>query len=751
MKTRRQYRHGGALYNEASVPSEPGKTGLAAARTIFQPGRNCVAVTRADEVSLLVDSAAYYRDFMRSALLARESLLILGWDFHTRTPLLCADDVLSEDPRAPRQLGEFLDYLCRRRPQLRIRVLVWDFPTLFGTEREFPLFYSLRWTRHRHIELRYDGTHRFGGSHHQKVVVVDERIAYCGGIDLTGARWDTCGHLGADSRRLHLDKPYAPMHDLMLKVTGATADTLGALARQRWRHAGGSAREPTARSTRLTTIGQAAAADAPHARNLRVAISRTFAAQNETGVGVREVEQLYLDMIRAARHSILVENQYFTAQGVGDALAERLAEPDGPEVVIVLRLLSHGWLEEMTMERLRSALLRRLQDIGGPRRIQVYYPHVENLAAGMCVDVHSKLMIVDDQWLRVGSANLANRSMRLDSECDLTIEAQQDPQAQLFIRRARATLLGEHLDCEPAVVEQCIAKHGSLIGAIEALRGRPRTLLPLQVPDMAQAPELLAEVGDPEQPVSFETLRRLLARHSEDHATNPHAPPSRRRLWIAAAAVLVVTLACTLFWKYSPLAADIRPDKVIHWARQLGALPWAPLVVLLAYTPGCLVFFPRPLITLFAVVAFGPWLGFVYSLGGLLIAALALYGAGRLMDRDRVERFAGEEVHQMMQVLRRRGLIAMTALRLVPLAPFSVEGVMAGAIRIKLWHYTFGTALGMAPGTLAATVFSDQLKNAVGEDADQVNYWLLGLVVVLLAGGAWFVRRWFRREQKRLH
>jgi phospholipase D1/2 len=215
--------------------------------------------------------------------------------------------------------------------------------------------------------------------------------------------------------------------------------------------------------------------------------------------------------------------------------------------------------------------------------------------------------------------------------------------------------------------------------------------------------------------------------------------------------VLGVTLACTLFWKYSPLAQDIRPDKVIQWARRLGALPWAPLLVLLAYTPGCLVFFPRPLITLFAVVAFGPWLGCVYSLGGLLIAALSLYGAGRLMDRDKVEQFAGAEVQQIMDVLRRRGLFAMTALRLVPLAPFSIEGVMAGAIRIKLWHYMLGTALGMLPGTLAATVFSDQLKNAVGEDADKVNYWLLGLVTVLLVGGAWFVRRWFRHERSRMH
>lgn len=739
------------MYSEASVPPRPGETGLAAVRTIFEPGRNCVAVTTADAATLLVDAAAYYREFMRSALLARHSIYILGWDFHTRTPLLCDDDALAEDPRAPRALGEFLNYLCKRRRRLRIYALIWDFPTLFGIKREFPLFYGLRWRPNSRVQLRYDDTHRLGGSHHQKVVVIDDRIAFCGGIDLTGERWDTCAHLGSDPRRVHDDKPYAPVHDLMLRVTGETAQALGTLARQRWRHVGGKLEEPPTPTPRVTGIAPGAAVDAPHARNLRVAVSRTFAPQKETDVGVREVEELYIDMIRAARHSILVENQYFTAQGIGDALAARLAEPDGPEVVVVLRLLSHGWLEELTMERLRSALIRRLLDIGGPSRIRIYYPQVENLAAGQCVDVHSKLMIVDDQLLRVGSANLANRSMRLDSECDLTVEAQQDAQARLFIRRVRSTLLGEHLDQKPEVVEQAIARHGTLIGAIEALRERRRTLLPLQVPAAGKAPEVLAQLGDPEQPVSLDVLRSLFAPNQEGQATTTPARKAKVRLLKIAAAILVVTLAFMLFWRYSPLAEQIKPDKVIRWAREFGRQPWAPLIVLFAYTPGCLVFFPRPLITLFAVAAFGPWLGFAYSLAGLLIAALALYGAGCLMDRSRVEQFAGPEIGHIMEVLRRRGLIAMTALRMVPLAPFSVEGVMAGAIRIKLWHYALGTLFGMLPGTLAATVFSDQLKNAVGDDADKVNYWLLALVVMLLVGGAWFVRRWFAREQSRTH
>ncbi len=109
-------------------------------------------------------------------------------------------------------------------------------------------------------------------------------------------------------------------------------------------------------------------------------------------------------------------------------------------------------------------------------------------------------------------------------------------------------------------------------------------------------------------------------------------------------------------------------------------------------------------------MAFGPWLGFAYSLGGLVIAALATYFAGKLMHPHEVQRRAGPRVTQIMQVLRKRGLLAVTALRLVPLAPFAVEGAVAGAINLKLWHYTVGSAIGMLPGTLAATVFSDELR-----------------------------------------
>jgi uncharacterized membrane protein YdjX (TVP38/TMEM64 family) len=97
------------------------------------------------------------------------------------------------------------------------------------------------------------------------------------------------------------------------------------------------------------------------------------------------------------------------------------------------------------------------------------------------------------------------------------------------------------------------------------------------------------------------------------------------------------------------------------------------------------------------------------------------------------------------EVLRTRGIVAMTALRLVPVAPFSVEGVIAGAVRVKFLDYMIGTFLGLLPGVLAATVFADQFEAAVRRDAG-INYWLVGGVAVVFACGIYAVRAWFKKQ-----
>ncbi|HVE49408.1 MAG TPA: TVP38/TMEM64 family protein [Casimicrobiaceae bacterium] len=199
-------------------------------------------------------------------------------------------------------------------------------------------------------------------------------------------------------------------------------------------------------------------------------------------------------------------------------------------------------------------------------------------------------------------------------------------------------------------------------------------------------------------------------------------------------------------WRYTPLHDYLTPERIFDWAQTFGRTWWAPIAVVLAYSPACLTMFPRPLITLFAVIAFGPWLGFTYSMTGILLAALMTYVIGKKLPEDTVRRLAGEKMDSLGEVLRRRGFVACLAVRIVPAAPFAVEGFVAGNIGIKLRDFMLGTFVGMLPGTLTTTIFGDQIQTAL-EDPSRINWWLVAGVVVLFIAMIWFVRRWFKKEQ----
>jgi phospholipase D1/2 len=700
-------------------------------------GRNCWRIEHASRAGFVVDADAYFKAFVEAASHARRSILITGWDFHSRTRLLCPNGQECE-----LELGRFLNDLVRRHRELHVNILIWDYPMIFGLDREWAPLYSLSWKPHRRITFRYDNTHPVGGSHHQKIVVIDDAVAFSGGIDLTSRRWDTCEHSPQNQHRVMAGTPYPPFHDMMMAVEGPAARALGDLVRERWHIATHARLDPPWKKKNLfRRVGPHPAGSIwppsiEHpVRDVAVGISRTTPPVNGHD-GAREVEALYLDMIAAARHSIYIENQYFTADKVGDALAARLREPDGPEVVVVLRELSHGWLEEVTMQTLRTKLIARLRAADVHGRLRVYYPFIDGLKSGTCIDVHSKFIVVDDEIVRVGSANLANRSMGLDTECDLTIEAQGRDDVREAIRELRAELLGEHLGCEPARVRETIERAGSLRAAIEELQTNERTLKPLaDLPSVSPTVLSVVSVADPEKPVALSDLADLLS--SDDETTEGPRSPA----WGKIAAFAVVCLALTALWKYTPLATFLDGNQITGWARRAGDEWWVPILTVLAYTPVAFTLFPRPLVTLFAVIAFGPLMGFVYAMLGIELSAWVSFMLGKKMDRNTVRRIAGRKLNSILQVLRRRGLIAMTALRLVPIAPFLVEGVVAGAMRVKLSDFMIGTGLGMLPGTLTSTVFGDQLQVWL-EDPSRINYWLIALVLGLLGIATWLVRRW---------
>lgn len=706
----------------------PAASTKARAVSLFEPGRNCMAVVQAKRAALLVDAADYFRAFRDACMRARESIVILCWDFNSGTRLdyhECADP--------PPLLGDFLNYLAKRRRGLRIHVLNWDYPMVFSANRELRPIYGVGWQPHRRVRVRYDNTHPPGGSQHQKIVVIDDAVAFCGGLDLTLRRWDSPAHKAQDERRVCDGNPYPPFHDVMTLVDGEAAAALGEVARARWLNA-------TGRRIRQATAG----ADpwpqtlTPQMTEVVAAIARTF-PDMQPNVEVREVEALYLDMIAAARDVIFLENQYFTSDRVGEALAKRLAEDDPPEIVVITRLLSHGWLEQHTMEVLRTRMVRRLRDADTKGCFEIYAPHVAGLKEGTCVDVHSKVAVIDDRWLRVGSANISNRSMGLDTECDVAYEAGGNGAHRAAIAGFRDQLISEHLGVPAQQWRAALEAHGSCHAAIRALRREERTLKPLEhLAELSEAAMAVVSVADPERPVSLDMLVEQFS--PGDSAAAPRRGPAWGR--IVGFALVLVGLA--LAWRYTPLADLLTAERVREWARAAGGTWWAGAAVVAAYVPATFVMFPRPLITIFAVMALGPWLGFGAAMTGVGLAGICLYYLGRAMKRDTVRRIAGASLNRMTKLLRRHGLSAAFACSVAPVAPFIAVGMVAGAMRVKLWHYLAGMLGGMLPGALAATLFADQLAAAL-DDPGRINWWLVALVVLAFVGLMLAARRWLKR------
>jgi uncharacterized membrane protein YdjX (TVP38/TMEM64 family) len=568
---------------------------------------------------------------------------------------------------------------------------------------------------------------------------MDDALAFLGGLDLTRCRWDTPEHRADDPRRVNVNgAPYQPFHDVQMMVDGEAAAVLGELARERWRRATGEELHRTPADAGDPWPLEAT----PAMTRVEVTIARTEPAF-EGRPAVREVERTYLDAIAAARHCLYIENQYLTSRSVTEALAARLQAEQGPEIVVVLPRKTDGWLEQATMDVLRGRVLRQLREADRHGRLRIYYPDVPGLEENQQVIVHAKLLVADNALVRVGSANLSNRSMGLDSECDLVIAARGREDLEQAIIDFRNRLLGEHLGVEPGAVAAAIQRTASLIGAIESLGGGPRTLRDLHgaVPEALDKLVPEASLIDPEKPLDLEHLTaQILPAENRDEEKTPGA-----RYWIKGLVLLGLFLGLAAAWRWTPLGEWLDADALAARAQALGRSPLGPLAVLAAFAIGSVTAFPITVLIVVTALVFGPVLGFVYALVGTLAGAVLTYAIGHRMGRDIIRRFAGSRLNRVSRQLGQRGALAVAVVRVVPVAPFTVVNLVAGASHIRFRDFFLGTLLGMGPGMLALTVFADGLYQAFRDPQPATLAWVAG--VLLVAGTLLAVaQRWLTRR-----
>ena len=479
-------------------------------RVLFAPGVNCKSVARADHASVIIDGEQYFADLKTALESAKSQIVFVGWDFDTRVSL--------EGGAKGHSLRQFIGILLKRNKALRIYILKWNFGAIKVLFRGRMIFTIIRWMISDRLRIKFDSLHPIGASHHQKLVVVDGKLAFCGGIDATSGRWDTREHADNDPRRLTPDeKPAEPWHDLSMVFDGPAAKQVHEVAADRWERATGKP---------LPKVSVDAAwpfKEAATFTSVDIALARTR-GEYQDAPSIRENEALFLDMIANANRFLYAENQYFASRTIAAAIAHRLQENDPPEFVIVMPEKAEGWLEQVAMDTARSQLVAMIGALDPRRRFRIYHPFTRG---GTAIYVHAKLTIVDDQIIRIGSSNMNNRSLGFDSECDVAIAAAATGNVEVrnAIRSIRISLLAEHLDCEQSELGRLVDSE-SMISAIEKLRSPRRSLRPFEQEENSDLAEYIAShnlldpIGEDDLACELQTPPRRLRSRFKFHGSN---------------------------------------------------------------------------------------------------------------------------------------------------------------------------------------------------------------------------------------
>lgn len=659
---------------------------------LLQPGRNVWRLARAKRAAVLVDAGAYYGVLRKAMLAATHSIHIVGWDIDSRMRLVGPSGTC--DDGFPETLGAFLSALVKRRPWLRIRLLLWDYSMVFALQRELAPTISFLWLTPRQIEICLDDVLPMAASHHQKIVTIDDSLAFTGGLDLTVRRWDTPEHRPGDARRADpAGVVYPPFHDVQMTLDGDAAVALADLVRARWQRA---AFERLSRSRRVRRNPPDLWPEdlEPDFRDIDIGIARTMPNFGREQP-VTEVVRLFSDMVSRAERLVYIENQFVTHVGTAEALARRMTERPDLEAVIVAPRDYGGVVERQVMIGGRLRFMSVLEDAGVADRVRLFYPQGCDGERDEDIMVHSKVTIVDDEVLRVGSANLCNRSMGLDSECDLVIEA-RDEETRQSIARIRDRLLAEHACVDEKEIAAVRREGGSMVNYLDSIgRDSGRGLRRTQ--DAASG----IEASVP----AFDAVVDPLGPLGEEARAEP-AGGLNVGLLVKVGVALVGLLLVGLAWQMSPLG---QTDRIMRAIEGISEQPWAPLAVIAVFVVAECVIFPVTLLVFATIAVFGGWSGALLAMAGAMASATVSYAVGRYLGAAPLRRVIGPRTNRIRRTLLSRGVMAVAAVRLVPLAPFTFVNLVAGASGLRFFDYVAGTAIGLMPGIVVMSVLGHQL------------------------------------------
>ncbi len=364
------------------------------------------------------ETGPYFDRISRLLEVAEHYAIFAGWQIDSRIKL------------GNETFKEKIIRICETKKDFHFYLLMWDHAYIYVRERE--LFQGRVWENiHERVHFVFDNRHPMGASHHEKICIIDGKIAFCGGIDFCDDRWDCPDHFYNDPRR-SLDRKgekHGPYHDMAVQVSGPICEEIQNHIESRWR-AISSIPLPKRMLKQVKKTSD-------H-RGHRVFFSRTLADVNsfrEKLSPVREVEFLFRDLIQLAQSRIILEGQYYWSKVLNDVLISKIVEMRGQKFKVILILADLQDIKSLTryMMSYELSLLRRLQEAANFAGIELVMgspvampPEFNSFQPPKPIYIHSKVLIIDDRFLGIGTANFADRALRIDTEIHLTLEARND-------------------------------------------------------------------------------------------------------------------------------------------------------------------------------------------------------------------------------------------------------------------------------------------------------------------------------------
>lgn len=721
-------------------------------KNIFQPGQNCWVKSTADFSTPLIDCANYYKALHSAIVRASHSIFIVGWDIDSRIRLLRGED--EKQSEAPSVISDLLEWKAKQNPDISIYLLRWDSSLAFFSQRE--MWAKEVWDENTpdNVQAELDDSIPLGGSQHQKVVVIDDEVVFSGGMDVSTNRWDTREHPVLSSERQGPDGEYGPLHDVQMVSSGPVVEDFAKLARWRWQRVANTSpvdiREKSVNSNNDELPSTWPDEFPPMFRNVECALARTIPFMNDVKPA-QEVRHMLLDLISEAESFIYIENQFTARIEIAEALNKQLKLKPDLSVIIVSSFEPKGKFECEAFWATRREFKAVVEEGIDSQRVKLTYSSIQDMQGRTAYKrIHSKVMTIDDKYLVIGSSNLSNRSMTLDTEID-TILFGNSEDNKAMVAHVRDDLLAEHTGRALEDVAELLAKSaesGAEQSPVEALmhgqlaHGYVLTEVRDEIFTETSTDNMYRALSDPEEPlISLPTL---------GGGVMPARNPRRRSIMILIALVFVSIFAGLLFWA-SQSIEWLSSESISAFLEKSRGTYFALPTVLLVYVIGGLLFFPVTVLSLAVAAIFGPIWGPIYGIMGALLSSAILFAIGKVAGNAGLRKMGGPKVATIDEKLKRSGIVGVAAIRMLPVAPFSLVNLVAGISSVGIVQFLVGTFLGMFPPMIAKGLVGDSIAQIwQNPSVATISYLAIGIVLwgLLIWGSQKFARYYQLRKQQ---